>query len=117
MNAIKENTLPVTITDAAAAYIAAQMSHHQGSIGLRLSIKKAGCSGYMYETDIVSSVTPSDLSFQMPQGWTLFVEKKNLSLFQGLQIDCMRQSLGMQQLIFTNPNAKGQCGCGESIMF
>ncbi len=109
-------TLPVTLSDAALSYISAQLVNHPGAAGLRLSVKQAGCAGYAYVTDIVNAGASGDMDFKMPAGWTLFIEKKNLKLFKGLHVDCIKQRLGMAQLVFINPNAKGQCGCGESFL-
>jgi iron-sulfur cluster assembly protein len=47
-------------------------------------------------------------------GLPLIVNDKSLALVQGTVIDFQRQGLNAS-FVFHNPNATGECGCGESF--
>jgi len=47
-------------------------------------------------------------------GVPLIVNDKNLALVEGTVIDFQRQGLNAS-FVFHNPNATGECGCGESF--
>jgi len=44
------------------------------------------------------------------------VDPKSLVYLAGLQLDFIRGMMG-HGFKFNNPNAKGACGCGESVQF
>lgn len=110
------STLPVTFSDGAIAHIAKKVSSQESACGLRLSVKKAGCSGYMYVTDIVDAAKSDDLSFDLNDSLMLYIDKKSFALLEGLHVDYVEKDLGLKRLVFINPNEKGQCGCGESFL-
>ncbi len=110
------STLPVSFSDVAIAHVAKKVAKQEGATGLRMSVKKAGCSGYMYVTDIVDAAKPEDLSFELNDSVKLFIDKKSFALLEGLHVDYVEKDLGLKRLVFINPNEKGQCGCGESFL-
>ncbi len=85
--------------------------------GFRLSIKKTGCSGYQYLPEIMPAPRPGDVEFTAEQGLRVFVDSKFVKAIQGTVVDLVKKSLGQQQLVFSNPNTDGECGCGESVHF
>ena len=44
----------------------------------------------------------------------IFVDPKSYKYLRGTVLDCDASMLG-QSLIFRNPNAKSECGCGLSF--
>ncbi len=47
------------VTDAACAYIKTKTTA-VGGVGLRVSIKKTGCSGYSYVPEVATTINPND---------------------------------------------------------
>lgn len=106
----------INLTDAASVYIK-KMLEKQQALGLRLSIKKTGCSGYSYLPTMVNKGQPTDILFET-QGIKIFIDSAWLALLQGIQVDYIEEEksgLKQKRLLFTNPNEAGRCGCGESF--
>lgn len=88
--------------------------------GLRLAVKPSGCSGYMYVLDYVreqpdAKKQPSDdQSLAIADDVTLFIDNKSASVVNGTEIDYVTEGVN-SFFIFRNPNATGECGCGESF--
>lgn len=82
-------------------------------IGLRLSVKKSGCSGWGYEVDLARESTPADRVFEQ-DGLKLLVDAQSLPMLEGVRVDFVKRGLG-QEFVFDNPNATSGCGCGESF--
>lgn len=49
-------------------------------------------------------------------GVTVVVDPKSFVYLAGMQLDFVRGMMG-HGFKFNNPNAKGSCGCGESVNF
>lgn len=108
----------ITVTQTAIDYIHKMLTKEQG-IGLRLTIKKTGCSGYAYLPLIVKEMNPQDIEVECDdEQIRIFVDATWLNLLNGIKIDYLEEDkLGLRQkrLIFINPNEKNRCGCGESF--
>lgn len=89
------------------------MSARGHGIGLRLGVRKTGCSGFAYVINYADAATPEDLVFE-DQGVKVLVDPASLSLIDGTVIDFVKQGLN-EAFRFRNPNVKGECGCGESF--
>ncbi len=102
----------VSMTAAAIARTRTQVAREK-ALGLRLSVKPSGCSGFMYVLDIVHEEASGDHRFTFGDV-TLFVDEKSLPVVNGTEIDYVQE--GLNSLFkFQNPNATGECGCGESF--
>jgi len=44
----------------------------------------------------------------------IIIDGKSLVYLEGIQLDFVKEGLN-EGFKFTNPNAKGECGCGESF--
>ena len=84
------------------------------SRGIRLSVKKTGCSGLSYVVDYVQVAEADDVVQSLVNDYWIYIDKKSYPYLQGMKIDYVKQGLN-QKLTFTNPNQTGQCGCGESF--
>ena len=105
----------IEITAAAAKRIREAMTSEgitEG--GLRVGVKAGGCNGMSYVFRWDTAPTPNDEVFESPEGTLVFVDKKSHSYLDGTVLDCDAEMLG-QSLIFRNPNAKSECGCGLSF--
>ena len=82
--------------------------------GLRLGVKGGGCSGYYYVYDFAKKIRPNkDLVFNF-DGLKVVVDNRSLEFLKGAVLD-WEQSLMSYGFKWKNPNAKGDCGCGESF--
>ena len=82
-------------------------------LGIKLGIKKAGCSGYEYTFDFVDQTNDDFITFEQ-DGLKIFVDTQSLTFLKGSLIDYVDGGLN-KGIKFLNPNAKAVCGCGESF--
>lgn len=109
----------LTLTDKAASYIRGilqdQDTKSEVAIGLRISIKKGGCSGSEYDFQYATAKHPMDEEIHQ-HGITIFIDPAALLHILGSTMD-YEENLFSSQLTFTNPNEEGRCGCGKSVHF
>lgn len=104
----------VTLTPAAEARIAELMaSAPAGTVGVKLSTPRRGCSGLAYSVDYVTEANPMDERIETPGG-TFFIDGGSVLYLIGSTMD-WREDDFSAGFVFDNPNAKGACGCGESF--
>lgn len=101
------------LTQAAAQRIKTQLAERGHGIGLRLGLRKSGCSGYMYTMDYADEVTETDDVFTA-HGASVVVDRKYLDVLHGTTVDFRREGLN-RMFRFDNPHARNACGCGESF--
>ena len=105
--------MSISLTPAAADRIKSYLDKRGHGVGLRLGIKKTGCSGYAYVVNYADEVLESDLVFEQ-RGVRVLVDKESLGFIDGTEVDFVKQGLN-EAFKFRNPNVKGECGCGESF--
>jgi len=114
-----QTTVPKTeveITDAAAAEIAKQRDKRGTPDAMtRIGVRGGGCTGFTYVFEWAEQVRPTDKVFSA-HGVSIVVDPKSLVYLGGMQLDFVRGMMG-HGFKFNNPNAKGSCGCGESVQF
>lgn len=108
------NQANVSLTAAAIQHLDRQIKKQGHGIGMRLGVKKYGCSGFAYVTDLIDKTAPDDTLFQVAPHLVIAVSPKDLPILQGTQIDYIREGMS-QKFKFSNPNETGSCGCGESF--
>ncbi len=105
---------PITVTPNAAARIADLIAKApEPAAGVRLTTPKRGCSGLAYSLSYVTAPALGDEPVATPGG-TLFVDGASLMYLIGSEMDWVEDDFAAG-FVFTNPNAKGSCGCGESF--
>lgn len=104
--------MAITLTDSAARRVANYLEK-RGGVGLRLGVKKTGCSGFAYVVDYADQTGPEDVVFEQ-HGVKVLVSRDNLPLLDGTRVDFVRKGLN-ESFQFDNPNVKDACGCGESF--
>ena len=106
----------VEITEAAAAEIANQRAKRgTPDAMIRIGVRGGGCTGFTYVFEWSDQVRPTDHVFSA-HGVAIVVDPKSLVYLGGMQLDFVRGMMG-HGFKFNNPNAKGSCGCGESVQF
>ncbi len=103
----------LTITTAAADQIRRVLDERGEGLGLRVSVKPSGCSGYSYVLDFADAAAADDVCFE-EHGVQVFVAPEALEMLDGSEVDYVNEGLN-RFFRFNNPNVKDQCGCGESF--
>lgn len=106
--------MAIHLTEAAAQHVRGMLEKRGSGIGLRLGIRKSGCTGFAYVVDFADQVEQGDLVLES-RGVTLVVDPKSLSALDGTEVDFVRQNVLNSGLELRNPNVKDTCGCGESF--
>lgn len=104
----------VQVTEAANKHILQCLTKNAHYKGIRLQVKKTGCSGLSYVVDYVETPEPDDLAFPQATGYTIFIAKKSYPFLKGISIDYIKEGLN-SKFSYHNPNQTGSCGCGESF--
>jgi iron-sulfur cluster assembly protein len=105
--------MAISLTESAAERVKSFLASRGSGIGLRLSVRKTGCSGFAYVVNYAESEQPGDAVFE-DRGVRVFVDPASLDLLDGTTVDFVKQGLN-EAFRFRNPNVKGECGCGESF--
>lgn len=103
----------VSMTERAVKHTRKQIAAASAK-AVRLGVKKAGCSGFKYVLDLLTEIDASLIAFAVADDVTVYVAPADLPYVQGTEIDYSTEGLN-STLKFRNPNAKDECGCGESF--
>ena len=98
----------INLTEQANDYLSSMVDSYQKKYAY-LSVNGGGCSGFTYKWDMVDTDengTVIDDLLVLDQMAEMFV--------MGCTVDYVKE-LGGSYLKVINPNAKAQCGCGESF--
>ena len=105
--------MTITLTENAAKQIRNQLAKRGKGLGLRVGIKKVGCSGFAYTFDYADDVRAGDHEFDGHDA-KVVVDAESLAVLDGSRLDFVREGL-KQMFKFENPNVDSTCGCGESF--
>jgi iron-sulfur cluster assembly protein len=105
--------MAISLTESAANRVKSFLATRGTGIGLRLGVRKTGCSGFAYVVNYAETPEPGDAVFE-DHGVRVFVDSASLTLLDGTIVDFVKQGLN-EAFRFRNPNVKGECGCGESF--
>ena len=106
----------ITVTDRAVQAIRDCILAENKTIDsayLRVAVKGGGCSGLMYNLSVDDAASDTDLVIQSGDV-RIAVDKKSKLFLHGLTLD-YTTGLNGKGFVFSNPNAKATCGCGESF--
>jgi iron-sulfur cluster assembly accessory protein len=113
----------LTITNTARSHFI-KMMQRAGAANLTLRMKASGCNGFSYDYTFnqpiqagATRISVNDVATAHDERlYELFVEAKSIPFLVGTTIDYVRDGLSYK-LVYDNPQAKGSCGCGESVNF
>jgi iron-sulfur cluster assembly protein len=105
--------MAITLTENAARQIRKQLAKRGKGLGLRVGVKKVGCSGFAYTFDYADERGPSDQMFESFDACVV-IDANNLPFLDGSRIDFVREGLN-DSFRFDNTNVDNMCGCGESF--
>lgn len=102
----------ISLTDSAVARIREFLARDGGE-GLRIDIRRTGCSGYAYDVALARQIDDSDHVFEQDD-LKIVVADKAMAMVAGTTVDFVEEGL-VREFRFRNPNVTGECGCGESF--
>jgi iron-sulfur cluster assembly protein len=105
--------MAISLTESAAQRIQSFLAARGHGSGLRLGVRKTGCSGFAYVVNYAEEQQPDDVVFE-DRGVKVYVDPQSLPLIDGTTVDFVKQGLN-EAFRFRNPNVRGECGCGESF--
>jgi iron-sulfur cluster assembly protein len=103
----------IALTERAAKQIRKSLERRGKGLGLRVGVRKVGCSGLAYTFDYADEVDTEDALFEAHDA-RVVVDREALQYLDGSTLDFVREGL-RESFKFENPNVKAQCGCGESF--
>ena len=104
--------MAISLTQSAAERVRSFMNR-DGGLGLRLGVRKTGCSGWAYIVELAKTVEAGDVVFEQDDV-KVVVNHDSLLFLDGSTIDFVSEGLG-STFRFDNPNVTDECGCGESF--
>ena len=107
------HAMSISLTPAAADRVQSFLTRRGHGLGLRLAVKKTGCSGFAYVVNYADDIGSNDVVFE-DRGVKVIVDRDSLDYINGTEVDFVKQGLN-EAFRFRNPKAKGECGCGESF--
>lgn len=103
----------ITLTQAAADRMSSFLANRGKGVGVRLGVKTSGCSGMAYVMEFVDDLNDDDEVFE-ERGVRVIIDRKSLVYLDGTEVDYGKEGLN-EGFRFNNPNARNECGCGESF--
>ena len=110
----------LTITEKAASQVKNLMDVTKEEtkdtiIGLRVKLATKGCSGMAYDVEYASDVKPYEEVIE-DKGVKILIDSAAVMFLIGAEMDWIEEKFS-SNFVFSNPNEKARCGCGESVMF
>jgi iron-sulfur cluster assembly protein len=105
--------MAVSLTKSATERVRAYLVKRGHGIGLRVGVKRTGCSGWAYLVDYADDVRDDDIVFDT-NDVKVVVDRKSLELIDGTEVDFVKEGIN-EAFKFRNPKSKSECGCGESF--
>lgn len=105
--------MAIQLTENAAKQIRAQLARRGRGLGLRVGVKRVGCSGWTYTYDYADEMRANDRLFEAHDA-KVVVDDESLAFLDGSRLDFVKEGL-KRVFKFDNPNIDATCGCGESF--
>ena len=103
----------MTLTDAAAERVREIQASHEDALGIRVGVKKGGCTGMEYTIALAEEAKAGDDLIEH-EGAKVYVAPEAALFLLGTQMDFEVTTL-RTGFVFNNPNQTSACGCGESV--
>ena len=104
----------ITLTDAAVDRVKTLIDNSDEPVlGLRVGISTKGCSGMSYVFEYAKEKQPYEEEIDT-KGAKVFIDPMATMYLVGAEMDYVEDKL-KSGFVFSNPNEKSRCGCGESF--
>jgi len=105
----------ITVTPKAVAQVN-KLKLEKGAHTLRISVLAGGCSGLMYKMSLeeFNFIDAKDEYLSDNPQFLIVTNKKMVPFLEGVVLD-FDDDLNGSGFNFSNPNAEGTCGCGNSF--
>lgn len=107
---------PIKLTENAAVRIKDLLSNKPEAQGIELSVRRRGCNGYSYTMNYAEGNDDKLKNYELVHDYdvNVYIDPKAIFFLVGTEMDYVDTPMA-SEFTFTNPNAKGSCGCGESF--
>tara|TARA_R110001583_G_scaffold2415_3_gene17683 strand:+ start:6581 stop:6904 length:324 start_codon:yes stop_codon:yes gene_type:complete len=105
--------MAITMTQAAHNHVSKFLLNRGAGAGVRVAVRTTGCSGMGYVLEFSDVIDAEDKVFDI-EGVKVIVDPKSLLYLDGTELDFVKEGLN-EGFKFNNPNARSECGCGESF--
>ena len=113
MRSVNEYERAVRITEKADDHLS-NIIESRDAKAIMLSVKGGGCAGFTYEWDVMDSIERDAYdAIPLTNGY-LCISPSATLFITNTTIDYTEDISG-SRIVFKNPNATSQCGCGESF--
>ena len=104
----------LTLTETAAERVRTLIAQSEDpALGLRVGVSTRGCSGLSYIVEYAHEKRPTEDVIE-DRGVKIFIDPTAVMFLFGSTMDYIEDKFH-SGFVFTNPNEKGRCGCGESF--
>ncbi len=104
----------ITLTESAAARVKSLIEMSDSPVlGLRVGVNTKGCSGLSYIVEYAEEQKRFEDIIE-DKGVKIFIDPTAVMFLIGSEMDYVEDKVH-KGFVFTNPNEKGRCGCGESF--
>ena len=104
-----------SLTETAQKHYLKLLAQHPGNLGVVFFVKKAGCSGFMIQSELISDQNIDNILISELGDLKIFLSRKSMPYLKGVRVDVVKQGLGQSKVVYENPNEVARCGCGESF--
>lgn len=104
----------VSFSDLAITRLQEIMEMEGENVVLKVAVHRGGCSGYLYDMQVVEKPDDGEHQHSMVDGIPVAVSNFDSSLLSGITIDFENSLMGGGFKI-ENPNANKGCSCGKSF--
>ncbi len=102
------------VNDSAAGEVKDELSGRgKTSAGIRIGDRAKVCADMSYAVEFADEKGPFDEILE-DKGVTILIDPKATMFIIGTEMDYVEDKLE-SGFVFSNPNEKGRCGCGESF--
>jgi len=105
----------ITVTDLAAKKINENIIKRGNGVGIRISVKTTGCSGFAYVVEYVDKYTAEvGVTNYAHKDFVVLVDAKSDVYLNNITVDWEQKGLN-EGFAFINDLEKDRCGCGLSF--
>lgn len=101
------------VTEAARKQLAKNLGESSAE-AIKIALQKSGCSGYKYYIDFCDKVDEKVVVIEEAPVM-IVAEPDILPYLESVTLDYIQDGIN-RMFKFQNPEAKAECGCGESFM-